>query len=121
MEENMVGPATVYEIINKNTGEVVPVREYEAGDNGVDKILTVHLESGDPVVFVKSFGNNNEVELSNDMYDIREVGTNLELDGTGTVEVETTPEGEVEVTHSDDAPETAGEAETVPETEEQQG
>jgi hypothetical protein len=55
------------------------------------------------------------------MYDIREVETHTEPDGTGTVEVETTPEGEVEVTHSDDAPETAGEAETVPETEEQQG
>lgn len=115
MEENTVGPAAVYELINKNTGEIVKVSQYEAGDDGVNKTLTVHLESGEPVVFVKSFGDNNEVSLSNDMYDIREVETNLELDGTGTVEVETTPEGEVEITHSDDAPETAGEAETVPE------
>lgn len=121
MEENTVGPATVYEIINKNTGEVVPVREYEAGNNGVNNTLTVHTEAGEAVVFVAHYGDNNEVNHANDMYDIREVSTHSEPDGTGTVEVETTPEGEVEVTHSDDAPETAGEAETVPETEEQQG
>ena len=112
-EENVVGPATVYELINKNTGEVVPAKEYEAGDDGVNKTLTVHLESGEPVVFVATFGDNNEVVHSNEMYDIREVETHTEPDGTGTVEVETTPEGEVEVVHSDDAPESAGEAETV--------
>lgn len=115
MGENTVGPATVYEIINKNTGEVIPVREYEAGNNGVNNTLTVHTEAGEAVVFVADYGDNNEVNHTNDMYDIREVGTHSEPDGTGTVEVETTPE--VEITHSDDTPETAGEAETVPDDE----
>lgn len=110
-EVNTVGPATVYELINKATGEVVSANSYEAGDG----TMTVHLADGTPVVFNVLVGEGNERTHSNELYDIREVATHTEPDGTGTVEVETTPEGEVEVIHSDDAPETAGEAETTPE------
>lgn len=119
-EENTVGPATVYEIINKATGEVFPVSQYGSStdeDGGV--IFTAHLADGTPINFAVVRGEGNETTHVNDVYDIREVSTHSEPDGTGTVEVETTPEGEVEITHSDDeesAPETAGEAETTPET-----
>lgn len=105
--------ATVYEVINKTTGEVLPVSHYEAADEA----MVVHLTDGTPVSFGIVVGEGNERTLTNDVYDIREVATHSEPDGTGTVEVETTPEGAVEITHSDDqSPETAGEAETVTET-----
>lgn len=103
MESN----AVKYELINKTTGEVVELQE---GGVFGEETVSFKTVSGEEVIFQNP---GQQGQLTNDVYDIREVATHSEPDGTGTVEVETTPEGEVEVTHSDDAPETAGEAEIV--------
>lgn len=103
MESN----AIKYELINKATGEVVATEE--GAVFGQDTV-TFKTVAGEEVIFQNPA---QQGQLTNDVYDIREVATHIEPDGTGTVEVATSPEGEVEITHSDDAPETAGEAETV--------
>ena len=103
MESN----ATVYEVVNKVTGEISPVTQGEAGNETV----TWHLADGTPIVFSNVGGVG---DLQNDNYAIREVESHTQADGTGTVEVETTPEGTVEVVTEDAAPETAGDAETTP-------
>ncbi len=76
--------ATKYEIINKETGAITPVFNYEAGA----EIITVHLEDGTPIVFSNIA---NEGDLQNETYSIREVGTNAQPDGTGTVNDEGVP------------------------------
>lgn len=99
MESN----ATVYELINKNTSEVVEVTGMEFADGFVNATTAEGV--------VRFENPNKDGNLENEMYAIREVGTNSQPDGTGTV----TDEG-VDV-DEDGAPESAGEAETVAETE----
>jgi hypothetical protein len=70
---------TKYEIMNKVTGETIPVVGMMFGEAEV----TVSTESTTDVVF----SNIGQVgDLQNDVYAIREVGTHLEADGQGVVE-----------------------------------
>lgn len=71
--------ATQYEVINKETGEILPVFKYEAGD----QTFVVHLADETPIVFLNS---NNAGQLENEVFSIREIGTHSQPDGTGTVE-----------------------------------
>ena len=75
----MNGEATKYEIINKSTLGVYLVGAYEAGD----KTVTVHMEDGTPIVFT----HNDDGQLFNDTFAIREVDTHKQADGYGEVEI----------------------------------
>lgn len=75
----MNGDATKYEIINKVTLGVYLVAKYEGGD----KTVTVHMEDGTPIVFT----HNDDGQLFNDTFAIREVETHKQADGYGEVEI----------------------------------
>lgn len=75
----MNNDATKYEIINKATLGVYLVAKYEGGDHTV----TVHMEDGTPIVFT----HNNDGQLYNDTFAIREVDTHKQADGYGEVEI----------------------------------
>jgi len=69
-----------YELINKITGVTYPVTGVTFGE---DNVVATTVELGDV-----TFSNIGQVgDLKNEDYFIREVGTHLEADGTGTVEV----------------------------------
>ena len=70
--------ATHYEVINKETGVISSVSNYEAGQGTV----VVHLADGTPIIFNNQHDDGN---LLNETYTIREVGTHSQPDGTGTV------------------------------------
>jgi hypothetical protein len=66
----MTGTATKYEVVSKETGEVFPVDRYQAES---DRTMVVHLADGTPVSF-------SYPERENEIYTIREVGTELEAE-----------------------------------------
>ena len=70
---------TQYEIINKETHIAYPVTALEFGNEEV----TVTTEAG-LVVFANP---GRTGQLANDDYLIREIGTHMEPDGEGTVEI----------------------------------
>ena len=68
-----------YEIMNKVTGVCTPVTGMTFGE---DYVTAETLELGEV-----TFSNIGQVgDLQNEEYSIREVGTHIEADGTGTVE-----------------------------------
>jgi hypothetical protein len=69
--------ATQYELINKEDGSIVPVTGIEFGEQTVTAITETET-----VVFSNE---NNLGQLFNEKFSIREVGTNTQPDGTGTV------------------------------------
>jgi hypothetical protein len=75
-----------YEIINKVTGECTPVvmKETSQQEGVQDDYVLVALEDGTTVRFENP---NMSGQLSNDEYALREVGSHIEADGTGTIEM----------------------------------
>tara|TARA_R110000868_G_scaffold114344_2_gene306423 strand:+ start:7023 stop:7253 length:231 start_codon:yes stop_codon:yes gene_type:complete len=71
--------ATKYEVINKETGLIYPVTVLSFGNEEV----TVTTEVGD-IVFANP---DAQGQLTNEEYLIRQVGTHLEADGEGTIEI----------------------------------
>lgn len=69
--------ATQYELINKEDGSIVPVTGIEFGEQTVT--ATTETET---VVFSNE---NNLGQLFNKKFALREIGTNAQPDGTGTV------------------------------------
>ncbi len=82
------GNATLYEIINKETQEVIPVVKYESGDVTEDgqNDFIVHKPEGEQVVFAAP-------DYSNDTYVVRQRGSKRSPDDQTVVmeDVETTP------------------------------
>lgn len=69
--------STHYEIIEKSTGNIYEVTGMSFGE----EIVTATTMLGDIV-----FTNKDKIgDLQNELYAIREVGTNLQPDGIGTI------------------------------------
>jgi len=87
-DENMVGSATVYEIVNKITGEVFPVNKLGSGNVEGDEEadFIVHKEDGTEVVFKRDGSNENGAIFTNDEYLVREAGTKFAPNGFDVVE-----------------------------------
>lgn len=77
MTDVSTGSARVYEVINKNTGNVYPVSHYEFGS---DRSFGVHLQDGILITFAEGTYDNGE-------YLIRDVETQLAPDGVTKVVV----------------------------------
>jgi len=69
--------ATKYEILNKNTGATYEVEGMSFGH----EIVTVSTSIG-YVVFTNKHAQG---DLQNEEYAIREIGTNIQADGIGTI------------------------------------
>jgi len=82
-----------YELVNKITNECTPVvmKKTSQQEGVVDDYILVQREDGTDVRFENP---NFSGQLFNEEYMLREVGTHIEADGTGTVEI--TPEGVVD-------------------------
>lgn len=88
MNESSNGNATVYEIINKITGEVSPVSHYGSGDrdNDNDNDFFCKKEDGTEVIFKREGQDGNNAIFVNEEYVIRAVDTKMALDGVTPVE-----------------------------------
>lgn len=88
-DENMVGPAREYEIIDKGTGLVEPVSRMGSGDvdNDMDADMITHKEDGTEVVFKREGQDESGNALFvNEGYVIRDRETKLAPNGVDVVE-----------------------------------
>lgn len=75
----------MYEVFNKETWEISPIVSLAFGDGFVE----MTKEDGEVITFQNPEASG---QLTNDNYLVRQVETNLEADGTGTVEFTTDSE-----------------------------
>jgi hypothetical protein len=73
---------TQYEIYNKETQEVLTGMPHVFGGEGEDSYVTFTLEDGEEITFANP---NQQGQLENDKYLIRQADSNLEADGEGEV------------------------------------
>lgn len=80
--------ATIYEIINKTTGEIFPVSHYGSGDldNDGDSDFFCKKEDGTEVVFARNGKTEaGDAIFTNEEYVIRAIDTKLALNGVDPV------------------------------------
>lgn len=81
---NLYPMITHYEVINKKSGQILPVdvTTGEASGQGEFITLTWKLEDGTPIVFNNPYGLG---QLHNDEWAIREINTKSQADGSGII------------------------------------